>query len=97
LSLQLRQHPGPQRGFQRHRIDLLQDPPKRRLVRHRLADAERGQHRHTGVVGVLGDRGERPRPGQYRARPEQQHREHTMADPPRLTGIRHFRQRFYQR
>jgi hypothetical protein len=50
-------------------------------VRHHRAHPERAQHGVTGVVGVLGDRDERPVAGQHRARPDEQHREHAVADP----------------
>jgi hypothetical protein len=46
--------------------------------------------------GVLGDRGERARPGQYRARPQQQDREHIGAYPPGLARVGNLAQRVGQ-
>jgi NADPH:quinone reductase-like Zn-dependent oxidoreductase len=92
LGVELGQRPGPQRRFQLHGVDPLQDAADGRLVRRHRAHPERGQHDAAGVVGVLGDRGERPRPGQHRARRKQQHREHTVAHPARLPRVRHLRQ-----
>jgi hypothetical protein len=40
-------------------------------VRHARTDPEQIQHDLSGVVGVLGDRDERTRAGQYRARADQ--------------------------
>jgi hypothetical protein len=61
------------------------------------ADPEPVQGRGADVVGVLGDRHERSRTGQHRARPEQQHAEHPVAHPAGRPRIRHRRQRVDQR
>jgi hypothetical protein len=96
LGAELGQCPDLQRRLQRRGVDLLQDPSDRRLVRHHT-DPERLQHRVAGVVGVLRDRDERPRPGRDRARPDQQHRQHAVAHPTRRARIRNGGQGFDQR
>jgi hypothetical protein len=77
----LRHRPGAHRRFDRVRVEVLQDLADGGGVRHDRADAEQVEDGAAGVVGVFGDRGERPRPGQRRARPEQQDRQHPVADP----------------
>ena len=49
-----------------------------------------------GVVGVLGDRGERPRTGQDRARPEQHDRQDPVADPAGMTRVGDLAERLHQ-
>jgi hypothetical protein len=66
-------------------------------VPYHLTHAERRKYEAAGVVGVLSDRGERARPGQHRALPEQQHREHTMAYPTRFTRIENLGEGLHQR
>ena len=83
----LGQRPGAHRGLDRVRVEVLQDPADGRGVRHHRADPEPVEDRAAGVVGVLADRGERPRPGQHRARPEQHDRQHAVADPAGLTRV----------
>jgi hypothetical protein len=63
---------------------------------YHLTHAERRKYEAAGVVGVLSDR-ERARPGQPRALPEQQHREHTMAYPTRFTRIENLGEGLHQR
>jgi hypothetical protein len=65
-------------------------------VRHDRADPDPVQDGPAGVVGVLTDRGERTRPGQHRARPEQQDRHHTVAYPAGMTRVGNLTQRFNQ-
>ena len=56
-------------------------------MRHHGADPEPLEDRAAGVMGVLADRGERPRPGQHRTCPEQHDRQHTVADPAGLARV----------
>jgi hypothetical protein len=77
----LGQRPRAHRGLDRVWVEVLQDPADGRLVRHHHTDPEQVEDGAAGVMGVLGDRGERPRPGQDGARPEQQDRQHIVADP----------------
>jgi hypothetical protein len=49
------------------RVQALQGPPDGGLARHRTGHPEPGQRLLVSVGGPLGDRGERPRPGQHRA------------------------------
>jgi hypothetical protein len=93
---ELGQNPGPHRGLDRGRVEVLHDPADGRGVRHDRADTERVEDRAGGVVGELGDRGERARPGQYRARPQQQDREHVVAYPPGLARVGNLAQRVDQ-
>jgi hypothetical protein len=93
---ELGEGPGAQCSFQRRGVDPLQDPADGRLVRHHDTDAEHVQHDVAGVVGVLRDRRERPGAGQNRARPDQQHREHAVADTTRRPRVRHRGQGFHQ-
>jgi hypothetical protein len=78
---ELGQHPRAHRGLDRGGVKVLQHPADRRGVGHHRSDAEQFKDRAAGVVGVLADRGERARPGQHRARPEQQDRQHPVAYP----------------
>jgi hypothetical protein len=78
-------------------VEVLQDPADGRGVRHHRADAEPLEDRAAGAMGVLADRGERPRPGQDRARPEQQDGWHTMADPAGVAWVGDLGERLHQR
>ena len=84
---ELGQRPGPHRGLDRDRVEIGQDPADGAGVRHDRADPEPVEDAAAGVVGVLADRGERARPGQHRARPQQQDRRHTVADPAGFTRV----------
>jgi DNA invertase Pin-like site-specific DNA recombinase len=65
-------------------------------VRHYRADPEQVEDGAAGVVGVLGDRGERPRAGQDRACPEQHDRQHPVADPAGVTRVGYLSERLHQ-
>jgi hypothetical protein len=84
---ELGQGPGAHRGLDCGRVEVLQDPADSAGVWHDRADPEPVQDGAAGVVGVLADCGERPRPGQYRARPQQQDRRHTVTDTAGLAWV----------
>ena len=92
----LGQRPRAHRGLDRVRVEVLQDPADGAGVRHHRADPEQVEDGAAGVVGVLGDRGERPRAGQHRARPEQHDRQHAVADPAGMTRVGYLSERLHQ-
>jgi hypothetical protein len=94
---ELGQDPGSHRGLDRVRVEVLWDPADGRGVRHDRADPESVEDGAAGVVGVLGDPGERPRPSQHRARPQQQNRHHTVAYPAGVARVGDLTERVDQR
>jgi hypothetical protein len=93
---ELCQRPRAHRGLDRAGVEILQHPADGRGVRHHCADAEQLEDSAAGVVGVLGDRSERARSGQHRARPEQQDRQHTVAYPAGMAWVGDLRERLHQ-
>ena len=74
-------------GLDRVWVEIGQNPADGAGVWHDRADAEGVEDAAPGVVGVLGDRAERPRPGQHRACPKQQDRRQTVADSAGVTRV----------